>query len=71
MVTVVAAVLLLVIGLVLVFFQSSATDLIHQLPLSRDITQQIVSLMQEKAVAWAALALSSSLLIVGSMVRGL
>jgi hypothetical protein len=71
MVTVVAAVVLLIVGLALIFFQSPATDLVQKLPLSRDVMRQVVDLMSKQAVAWAALALSPVLLIVGSLVKGL
>lgn len=71
MVTVVAAVVLLVVGLALVFFQSPATDLVQNLPLSRDLTKQVVSLMSEEVVAWAALAASPILLIIGSLLPGI
>jgi hypothetical protein len=71
MVTVVAAVVLLVVGLALVFFQSPATDLVQNLPLSRDLTKQVLSLMSEEVVAWAALAASPILLIIGSLLPGI
>ena len=71
MVTVAIAVVLLVIGLALVFYQGTALDLVQRLPLGRDLSRQVVDLMQQRVVAWAALALSPILLIVGSLVRGI
>ena len=71
MVTVTVAVALLVVGLALVFFQAQATDLVRNLPLSRDMTRQVVSLMNEQMIAWAALAASPILLIVGSLLPGI
>jgi hypothetical protein len=71
MVTVVIAVALTIVGLALVFFQSDATDLVKNLPLSRDLTKQLVDLMGQQIVAWAALAASPILLIVGSLLPGI
>jgi hypothetical protein len=71
MVTVTIAVALTIIGLAFVFFQSPATDLIHQLPLSRDLTRQLVELAGQQVVAWAALAASPVVLIVGSLLPGI
>ena len=67
MVTVTIAVALTVIGLALVFFQSDATDIVRNLPLSRDLSRQLVELMGKQVVAWAALAASPILLIIGSL----
>ena len=67
MVTVVLAVALLVIGLALIFFQGQTIELVRGLPLPNDIVRQVVSLMQEQIVAWAALAAAPILLIVGSL----
>lgn len=71
MVTVALAVALTIIGLALVFFQSDATDLVKNLPLSRDLSRQIVELMGQQVVAWASLAASPILLIVGSLLPGI
>lgn len=71
MVTIVIAVLLLVVGLALVFFQAESLDLIKAIGLPGDIQRQIVSLMAEKFLAWALLAASPILLIVGSLLPGI
>jgi hypothetical protein len=67
MVTVVLAVALLVVGLALVFYQGPAIDFVRGLGLPRDLTRDIVSLMGEQIVAFAALAASPILLIIGSL----
>jgi hypothetical protein len=67
MVTVVVAVALLVIGLALVFYQGPAIDLVRAIGLPADVQRQVVSWMGEQIVAWAALAASPLLLIVGSL----
>jgi hypothetical protein len=71
MVTVVIAIALLVIGLALVFYPSAAIDLVQRLPLPRDLSRQLVDLMGQQMVAWASMALSPILLIVGSLVPGI
>jgi len=71
MITVAIAVVLLVVGLALVFFQSQTIDVVRNLPLSRDLTRQVVALMNEQMIAWAALAASPILLIVGSLLPGI
>jgi hypothetical protein len=71
-VTVVVAVALLVVGLVLVFYEAQAIDFVRNLgALPNDLQRQVVSWMNQQLVAWGALALSPLLLIVGSLVRGL
>ena len=69
--TVVLAVGLMIVGLALAFFQAQAVDLIRQLPLPNDITKLAVSWATERFVAWALLAASPILLIVGSLVKGI
>ena len=71
LVTIALAVLLLVIGLVLVYAQGSAADLIRQLPLGGDMTRQILDLIAQKTVAYLCLAASPILLIIGSLVKGI
>jgi hypothetical protein len=71
MATVVLAVGLMIVGLALAFFQAQAVDLIRQLPLPNDLTRQIVSYAGERFVAWALLAASPILLIIGSLVKGI
>jgi len=69
MVTVVVAVVLTVVGLAAVFFQPQAIDLLQSIGLPADIQRQLVAWMQDRTVAWAALAASPILLVVGSLVR--
>lgn len=71
MATVVLSIALLVVGFLLVFYQGTAVEFVRGLPLPADITRQIVSLMVERFVAWALMAASPILLIVGSLVRGI
>ena len=52
-------------------FQAQAVDLIRQLPLPNDLTRQIVAWTSERFVAWALLAASPILLIIGSLVKGI
>lgn len=70
-ITVAIAIALLVVGLALVFFQGQAIDLVRGIGLPNDIQRQAVELMQEQVAAWAALAASPVLLIIGSLVRGI
>ena len=69
MVTVVVAVVLTVVGLAAVFFQPQAIDLLQSIGLPADIQRQLVAWMEDRTVAWAALAASPILLVVGSLVR--
>ncbi len=69
MATVVLSIILLVVGLALVFYQGSAVELVRSI-LPGDLQRQVVSLMAERFFAWAILAASPLLLIVGSLVRG-
>jgi hypothetical protein len=71
MITVLASIVLLIGGLALVFFQSQATDIVSGLPLGRDLSRQVLVLMTDKTTAWAALAASPILLILGSLLRGI
>lgn len=71
MVTVALSIALLIVGLALVFLPSQASDIVLRLPLSRDLSRQVLALMMEDTTAWAALALSPLVLIVGSLVRGI
>jgi hypothetical protein len=68
-VTVVIAVLLMVIGLALVFYDTQSVNFVQGLGLPADIQHQIVDWMQSKTLAWGALILSPVLLIIGSLVR--
>jgi hypothetical protein len=69
MITVIVAVLLTVVGLALVFYQAQAIDLLRNVGLPADLQRQLVAWMEYRTVAWAALAASPILLIVGSLVR--
>lgn len=72
MVTVVVAVLLLVVGLALVFFQPQAIEVVRGLSaIPNDLQRQVIAWMGETFLAWGLLAVSPLLLIVGSLVRGL
>ena len=72
MVTVVVAVVLLLVGLALVFYQREAIEFVRGLSaIPNDLQRQIVSWMGEQFVAWGLLAVAPLLLIVGSLVRGL
>jgi hypothetical protein len=72
MVTVVLAVVLTVIGLALIYLPTGQLeDLVRQIGLPGDIQRTIISLIAERIVAWAALAASPVVLIVGSLVRGI
>jgi hypothetical protein len=67
--TVVVAIVLTLIGLALVFFDAQSINFVQGLNLPNDIQRQVVGWMQEKAIAWALLALSPLLLIIGSLVK--
>lgn len=68
MATVVLAVVLTVVGVALYFFQGQTVELVRGLSfLPNDLLRQIVDLMTQKTVAYAALAASPILLIIGSL----
>ena len=71
MATVVLAVGLMVAGLALAFLQAQAIDLLRSLPLPNDLTRELVRWATERFVAWALLAASPILLIIGSLVKGI
>ena len=71
MATVILAVGLMVVGLALAFFQAQAVELLRSLPLPNDLTRQLVAWSSERFVAWALLAASPILLIIGSLVKGI
>jgi hypothetical protein len=71
MVTVVVSVVLMLLGLILIYFQVQAIDLIRQVGLPNDLQKTVVQLVGERMVAYAALLVSPLLLILGSLVRGL
>ncbi len=68
MATVVLAVALMIIGVALFFFQGQAVEFVRGIGLlPNDLQRQIVALMTEKLAAYAALAASPILLIIGSL----
>jgi hypothetical protein len=69
--TVILAVGLMVVGLALAFFQAQAIDLVLSLPLPNDLARQVVAWGSERFVAWALLAASPIVLIIGSLVKGI
>jgi type II secretory pathway component PulF len=71
MVTVVLAVLLLLLGLVLIYFESDAAGFVRQLPLGADLTRQVLDWVHNRTFAFVCLAASPILLILGSLFRGL
>jgi len=71
MVTIVVSVILLLVGLVLIYFQVQAVDLIRQVGLPNDLQKTVVQLVGERMLAYAFLAASPLLLILGSLVKGI
>jgi hypothetical protein len=68
MVTVVLAVVLLIVGVALFFWQGQAVEFVRGLGfVPNDIQRQIVAVMTERVTAWVALAGSPILLIIGSL----
>ena len=71
MATVVLSVVLLMAGLVLVYFNAQAVDLLRSAGLPSDLQRQLVTLVGERYIAYALMAASPILLIVGSLVKGI
>jgi FtsH-binding integral membrane protein len=69
MLTVVVAVLLTLLGLALIFYDTQSVDFVRNFNLPGDIQRQLVGWMEDRTIAWGALALSPLLLIVGSLVK--
>lgn len=69
MLTIVVAIVLTLIGLAVVFYDSQSVNFVQGLNLPNDIQRQLVGWMQDKTIAWGALLLSPLLLIAGSLVR--
>jgi hypothetical protein len=67
--TVVVAIVLTLIGLALVFYDTQSVNFVQGLSLPNDIQRQVVGWMQDKTIAWGVLALSPVLLIIGSLVK--
>jgi hypothetical protein len=65
-VTVVIAVVLMVLGLGLVFWEAQTLDLVRSAGLPIDIQRQLIAWMEDRTFAWGALAGSPILLIIGS-----
>ena len=66
-VTVIIAVVLMVVGLGLVFYEAQTLDLVRQAGLPIDIQRTVIGWMEDRTFAWGALAASPILLIVGSL----
>jgi hypothetical protein len=72
MVTVVAAVALMVLGLALAYMpMDQVVGLIREVGLPRDIQSTVVDVIREELAAYVALALAPLLLIAGSYLKGL
>jgi hypothetical protein len=71
MATVVLSVVLLLAGLVLVYFNAQAVDLLRSVGLPNDLQRQLVTLVGERYIAYALMAASPILLIIGSLVKGI
>jgi hypothetical protein len=67
--TVVVAIVLTLIGLALVFYDTQSVNFVQGLSLPNDIQRQVVGWMQDKTIAWGVLALSPVLLRIGSLVK--
>ncbi len=68
MLTVVVAVVLTLVGLALVFYDSRSISFVQGLNLPNDIQRQLVAWMEDRTIAWGALLLSPVLLVIGSLV---
>ena len=71
MATVVVSVVLLLAGLLLVYLNAQAVDLLRSAGLPNDIQRQLVTLVGERYIAYAVMAASPILLIIGSLVKGI
>lgn len=69
MLTVIVAVVLTLVGLALVFYDTQSISFVQGLNLPNDIQRQLVAWMQDRTIAWGALLLSPVLLVIGSLVR--
>lgn len=68
MLTVVVAVVLTLVGLALVFYDTQSINFVQGLNLPNDIQRQLVAWMEDRTIAWGALLLSPVLLVIGSLV---
>ncbi|MDL2334758.1 MAG: hypothetical protein QFC55_01835 [Chloroflexota bacterium] len=66
--TVVVAVVLTLVGLALVFYDTQSINFAQGLNLPNDIQRQLVNWMEDRTIAWGALLLSPVLLVIGSLV---
>lgn len=66
-VTVIIAVVLMVVGLGLVFFEAQTLDFVRGAGLPIDIQRQLLDWMEDRTFAWGGLAASPTLLIIGSL----
>jgi len=71
LVTVLAAVVLLVIGLGLVFANAEIAQAIKNLPIDKDQQRQLLDLAAQRTIAYVCLAASPLLLVAGSLFKGL
>jgi hypothetical protein len=71
LVTVVAAIGLLVVGLGLVFANAEVAQAIKSLPLDKDMQRQLLDLATQRTIAYLCLAASPLLLVAGSLLKGL
>lgn len=60
------AVVLMVVGLGLVFYEAQTLDLVRSAGLPIDFQRQVIGWMEDRTFAWGALAGSPILLIIGS-----
>lgn len=67
-VTVIIAVVLMLVGLGLVFYEAQTLDFVRAAGLPIDIQRQLMDWMEDRTFAWGALAASPILLIIGSLV---
>ncbi|MEP7378072.1 MAG: hypothetical protein ABI725_00765 [Chloroflexota bacterium] len=67
MLTVVIAVVLMLVGLALLFYDTQSINFVQGLNLPNDIQRQLVGWMTDRTIAWGALLLSPVLLIIGSL----
>ncbi|MEO8625568.1 MAG: hypothetical protein ABI452_02605 [Candidatus Limnocylindrales bacterium] len=67
MLTVVIAVVLMLVGLALLFYDTQSINFVQGLNLPNDIQRQLVGWMTDRTIAWGALLLSPVLLVIGSL----
>jgi hypothetical protein len=65
-ITVIVAVVLMVVGLGLVFYEAQTLDFVRAAGVPIDIQRQLIAWMEDRTFAWGSLAASPILLIIGS-----